>query len=129
MEGSKLILTITRALQLLFAAVVLGTSVSLYKFLPKYQNECNALYKDSECNFFGLIHAVGFGCFVGALGLVDSIAGIVAVFLDVIPFIILLGADALASVVYLAGGLVCINTSLVLESSTNLPAHRPWRSS
>lgn len=87
--------------------MVLGTSVSLYKFLPHAQDVCNSITKDKYCNFYGLIHAVGFGCFVGALGLVDAIAGMVAVFMDVIPFIILLAADALAAIVYLAGGLVC----------------------
>ncbi|KAK3723637.1 hypothetical protein LTR37_001518 [Vermiconidia calcicola] len=106
MEKSKVILAITRALQLLCAAVVFGTSVSLAEFLPKLQDLCNSTEKDKYCNLQGLIHAVQFGCFVGAVGLIDAIAGMVSVFLEtLVPFIIMLGMDALACVSYLAGGL------------------------
>ena len=69
--------------------------------------------KDEYCNLHGLIHAIQFGCFVGAVGLIDAIAGMVSVFLEtLVPFIIMLGMNALACVGYLAGGLVskCLAT-------------------
>lgn len=105
MDGSTLILALTRLLQLLSAAVVLGTSISLTRYLPRAQDACNSISKDSYCDLHGLIPAIGFGCVVGAIGLLDAIAGCVTVFKDLIPTIIMMGADVLAAVCYLAGGL------------------------
>ncbi|KAK5173306.1 uncharacterized protein LTR77_001987 [Saxophila tyrrhenica] len=115
MEMSKLILAALRALLLLSAAVVLGTSVDLYQFLPKYQDACNAVYEDKLCDLQGLIPALGYGCFVGALGLLAALAGIVATFIDAIPTIVVLGLEAFSGVVYLSGGLAL---SIILSKST-----------
>lgn len=116
MAASKLILTALRCFQLLCAAVVLGTSVSLHKFLPKYQDFCNSIEQDSLCDFKGLIPAVGFGICVGALGLLDAIVGLVATWMEVVPALIMAALDGLAALVYLASGLVRTSPLSALRS-------------
>ena len=88
---------------------MLGTSVHSYKKLNLGQKICDAFAKDKECDYQGLIPALGFGAAVGAYGLIDAIAGIVSLFMDIIPYIIMLGLDGLAAIVYLAGGAVSIS--------------------
>ena len=61
-----------------------------------------------QCDFYGIIPAIEFGCFVGAVGLIDALAGMVSAFMDVIPYIVNLGLDALACLSYVAGGAVSI---------------------
>jgi hypothetical protein len=49
---------------------------------------------------------VEFGIFVGALGMIDAALGLVSSFMDIIPYLIQLGADVLAGLSYVAGGAV-----------------------
>ncbi|KAL7626494.1 hypothetical protein AAE478_003266 [Parahypoxylon ruwenzoriense] len=78
-----------RAFLLLFGAVVLGLSVTLAK-----QQVVGA--PPSETSF---------GSFCGAFGILISLIGLVAVFIDKIPVLVLMGADGLASALYLAGAI------------------------
>ncbi|KAH9834684.1 marvel domain-containing protein [Teratosphaeria destructans] len=80
---------ITRFFQLLFGACVLGLSIAAVKWQvfgsPPATSEYNA--------------------FAGACGLLVSLIGIAAVFIDAIPALIMAGIDALASIFFLAGGI------------------------
>lgn len=40
-----------------------------------------------QCDLQGLIPAIEFGCFVGAVGLVDALAGMISAFMEIIPYI------------------------------------------
>ena len=91
---------------------MLGTAVHTYKRTDLSQDICDAYRKDKECDAHGLIPALGFGAAEGAYGIIDAIARIISLFVDVIPYIIMLGLDGLAAVVYLAGGAVSICSKL-----------------
>lgn len=94
--------------QILFAAVVLGVSVSLATQFNKLQKDCNAETKDSECKLFGMIPAIEYSAFVGAFGLLDALIGLAGCFLEMIPYLVTVGFDALADIFYIAGGVVRI---------------------
>lgn len=47
-----------------------------------------------------------FGSFCGAFGILVSLIGIAALFIDKIPSIVPMGADGLATALYLAGAIV-----------------------
>lgn len=51
---------------------------------------------------------IEFGIFVGALGMIDAVAGIVSAFREIIPYIFQLGIDVLAGLSYVAGGAVSL---------------------
>ena len=53
-----------------------------------------------------MIPAIEYSAFVGAFGLLDALVGVAVCFLDMIPYIVGVGFDALADVFYLAGGVV-----------------------
>ncbi|KAK8034953.1 acid phosphatase protein [Apiospora rasikravindrae] len=78
-----------RGLLLLSAAVVLGLSVSN----AKYQVFGNPPPETS------------FGSFTGAFGVLVSLVGLAALFVDKIPTFFVMAADALASIFFLAGGI------------------------
>ncbi|KAI5926506.1 hypothetical protein F4810DRAFT_654692 [Camillea tinctor] len=78
-----------RGFLLAFGAVVLGLSVSL----AKHQAIGSP---PSETSF---------SSFCGAFGIIVTVIGILAFFFDKIPYTIVLGADALASVFYLAAAI------------------------
>ncbi|KAI1479552.1 hypothetical protein K445DRAFT_20232 [Daldinia sp. EC12] len=78
-----------RGFVLLFSAVVLGLSVTL----AKHQVDGAP---PSETSF---------GSFCGAFGVLVSLIGIAAVFIDKIPTIVPTVADGLAAALYLAGGI------------------------
>ena len=105
MGSQRIILLTLRAVLLLAAAVVLGTSADLVGPLNRLQDACDALYKDEYCNLDGLIPALGYSCFAGALGLVAALAGIAACFLDAIPDMIMMAVDAFTALAMLAGGI------------------------
>ncbi|KAI1491009.1 hypothetical protein F5X96DRAFT_633375 [Biscogniauxia mediterranea] len=85
----KIVTLALRGFLLVFGAVVLALSVTL----AKHQTIGSP---PSETSF---------SSFCGAFGIVVTALGILAFFFDKIPFIIVLGADALASVFYLAGAI------------------------
>ncbi|KAI2780163.1 hypothetical protein F4815DRAFT_499938 [Daldinia loculata] len=78
-----------RGFLLLFGAVVLGLSVTL----AKQQVEGAPPAETS------------FGSFCGAFGILVSLIGIAALFVDKIPSIVPIGADGLATALYLAGAI------------------------
>lgn len=78
-----------RAILLLFGIVVLGISVTLAK-----QQVIGAVPPET-----------GFGSFAGAFGLITCAVGLGSLWIDKIPTILVVGADALASIFYLAGGI------------------------
>ncbi|KAI0402720.1 marvel domain-containing protein [Xylaria palmicola] len=86
-----------RGFLLLFGAVVLGLSVTL----AKHQRLGNP---PAETSFFS---------FAGAFGIIVSVVGILAIFVEKIPRVGVAAADALASVFYLAGA---IALTLALKS-------------
>jgi Membrane-associating domain len=82
-------------LQLLFALVVLGVSISLAKG-----------------QVFGAVPArTGFNAAVGALATLASVVGILAVMFDKLPEKISLGLDLLTALALLAGGIVSTPSS------------------
>lgn len=50
----------------------------------------------------------GFGSFAGAFGIIVAAVGIAAVFVERIPGVVTLVADALAGLCFLAGGIVSL---------------------
>ncbi|KAK7953409.1 hypothetical protein PG996_014301 [Apiospora saccharicola] len=78
-----------RGLLLLSAAVVLGLSVTN----AKHQVVGNPPPETS------------FGSFTGAFGVLVSLIGLAALFIDKIPAFFVMAADALASIFFLAGGI------------------------
>lgn len=54
----------------------------------------------------GLVPILKFGIFVGAWGLIDSLVGLAATFLEAIPWIVVAALDGLACIFYFAGGVV-----------------------
>ncbi|OTB01398.1 hypothetical protein M426DRAFT_14560 [Hypoxylon sp. CI-4A] len=78
-----------RTLLLLFGAVVLGVSITLAK-----QQALGSPPPETS-----------FGSFTGAFGILVSLIGLAALFIDKLPAIVLLGADGLASAFYLAGAI------------------------
>lgn len=103
--------------QVLFAAVVLGVSISLATRFNKAENFCDEVYghHSPDCNLHGFIPAIEFSAFVGAFGLLDSFVGLAACFLEVIPYVVNAGFDALADLFFLAGGVVSIPVGLELN--------------
>ncbi|KAI8966261.1 marvel domain-containing protein [Daldinia sp. FL1419] len=89
-----------RGFLLLFGAVVLGLSVTL----AKQQNQGSPPAETS------------FGSFCGAFGILVSLIGAAALFFDKIPSIVSLGADGLATALYLAGA---ISLTVALKSVTS----------
>ena len=106
MDRQLLILLGCRLLQFLFAAVVLGVSVQLATRLKNFDNACDAIYGEKVCKLYGLIPAIRYCAFVGVFGIIDLLAGAASLFLDMIPYLVVLGFDGLATVFYLAGGVV-----------------------
>jgi hypothetical protein len=47
-----------------------------------------------------------FSSFAGAFGIIVSVIGLLSIWVEKIPVTIVLGIDALASIFYLAGGIV-----------------------
>ncbi|KAF3059248.1 putative acid phosphatase protein [Daldinia childiae] len=86
----KLAVLGVRGFLLLFGAVVLGLSVTL----AKQQVEGSPPAETS------------FGSFCGAFGILVSLIGIAALFIDKIPSIVSMGADGVATALYLAGAIV-----------------------
>ncbi|KAF2230902.1 hypothetical protein EV356DRAFT_535986 [Viridothelium virens] len=86
---------VARFFQILFAIVVLGLSVTM----AKWQR-------------FGSPPATTeYGAFSGGFAFLVGLLGIVAVFLDAIPAIIVAGADALAAILTLAAGIAYVVTT------------------
>ena len=104
-----------RALQILFAAVVLGLSINVDKFWSNLEAECKAAGKGCNTNDypFNLAHTVfRYGAFVGAFGLIDAFVGIAAAFVSSLMWLIPLVVDGLAAVFFLAGGCVSLSPSI-----------------
>ncbi|KAF2461408.1 marvel domain-containing protein [Lineolata rhizophorae] len=78
-----------RFFQLLFAAVVLGLSVSLIK----------------KQEFGDAPATMGYSAFTGGFGLLAALVGTAAIFMEAISGIIILGVDGLTSLIFLAGGI------------------------
>ncbi|KAI1810892.1 marvel domain-containing protein [Poronia punctata] len=78
-----------RGFLLIFGAIVLGLSVSLAK-----QQVLGS--PPAETTFFA---------FAGAFGIIVSLLGILAIFIDKIPSVGIMAADSLASVFYIAGAI------------------------
>ncbi|KAI5855085.1 membrane-associating domain-containing protein [Durotheca rogersii] len=95
-----------RAFLLLFGAVVLGLSVTLAK-----QQVVGA--PPSETSF---------GSFCGAFGILVSLVGLAGLFIDKIPATVVLGADGLASALYLAGGIALTIALRPVSSCTSWDA-------
>ncbi|KAI1497741.1 hypothetical protein F5X99DRAFT_395906 [Biscogniauxia marginata] len=85
----KIAVLALRGFLVAFGAIVLGLSVTL----AKQQAVGNP---PSETSF---------SSFCGAFGIIVAALGILSFFIDKIPFMIMLGADALASVFYLAAAI------------------------
>ncbi|KAI1659454.1 marvel domain-containing protein [Daldinia decipiens] len=85
----KLAVLGVRGFLLISGAVVLGLSVTL----AKHQVEGSPPAETS------------FGSFCGAFGILVSLIGIAALFIDKIPSIVSMGADGLATALYLAGAI------------------------
>lgn len=79
-------------LKVIFGAVVLGLSVTLAKHQVLGS-------PPPETSFVS---------FAGAFGLIASALGILGILIDKIPRVGVLVADALASIFYLAGAIVCL---------------------
>ncbi|TVY44469.1 hypothetical protein LOCC1_G003404 [Lachnellula occidentalis] len=85
-----------RALQLVFAIIVLALSIVLIKdFGPVYEG-----YKEGN-----VPSLIDYGAFCGGASIIIAIVGVVAAFFEALQGITILALDALASFFLLAGGL------------------------
>ncbi|KAK8101281.1 hypothetical protein PG999_011655 [Apiospora kogelbergensis] len=92
-----------RGILLLAAAVVLGLSVTN----AKHQVIGNPPAETS------------FGSFAGAFGVLVSLVGLAALFIDKIPAFLVMAADALAGIFFLAGGIAMTLALKSVGSCTN----------
>lgn len=92
----------------MFAAIVLGVSVTLAKQWDAYDKDCQLTNKPKVCRDEGgrWPASTDYSAFVGGFGLVDAFVGLVAVFITALPAVAVLVVDALAAIFYLAGGVV-----------------------
>ena len=81
---------ITRALQLIFAAIVLGLSIRAAKWQM----------------FDSVPATTAYAAFAGGFALLVSLIGFASIWISAIPALIMSMADGLASVLLLAGGIV-----------------------
>lgn len=88
--------------------IVLGISAYLAKELDNFQKYCRDYESNDYCDYvLGRIPAGSdYATFTGVFGLIDAIVGLAACFVTAIPWVVVLGFDALATVFYLAGGIV-----------------------
>jgi len=83
---------LARAGQLIFGAVVLGLSITAVKW-----------------QMYGAAPAVsGYNAFVGAFGMLAALIGTAVIWIDAVPDLIMAIVDGLASVLFLAGGIVSL---------------------
>jgi len=85
----QIITAVLRAVQFIFAVVVLGLSVDLAKGQVVGNTPATT----------------GYSAFTGGLGIIAAVVGILALFIDALDGIITWAIDALASVCFLAGGI------------------------
>ncbi|KAF2159918.1 hypothetical protein M409DRAFT_29527 [Zasmidium cellare ATCC 36951] len=104
MEGSKLGLYVTRAFQLIFAIIVLGVSAHLAAEINGACDEYRSRYCDRILG--RLPESSAYAAFSGAFGTLGAIVGLVAAFITSIPWFVALVFDALATIFYLAGGII-----------------------
>lgn len=107
---------ITRAFQTLFAACVLGISISAIRWQEKGTAPATTSYS----------------AFAGAFGLLTALVGFAAVWITMIPGLIMAAVDAFASVLLLAGGIAFaiglrgVKCNSVHEGSTSEAALPTW---
>ncbi|KAK4615802.1 hypothetical protein CLAFUW4_10545 [Fulvia fulva] len=108
MEKGRIGLLVTRALQFICAAAVLGVGVKLARGVHEFDDDCKAYAKhDRDCNdaLGRFPSSLAYAAFTGAFGLLDALVGLAAVFISAVPWIAVLALDALAAVFFLAGGI------------------------
>ncbi|TGJ87360.1 hypothetical protein E0Z10_g1336 [Xylaria hypoxylon] len=110
---SKLASIVLRGFLVIFGAIVLGLSVTLAK-----QQVVGS--PPAETSFFS---------FAGAFGLIASAIAILAIFIEKIPRVGVIAADALASVFYLAGAIaltVALKPASSCTSSSDLARYNRY---
>lgn len=110
MEKIKLTILITRSLQILFSLVVLGTSITLIKFLKPFKND-NICDDDEYCSMKGigrLSSSSTFAAFVGGICLIIGVINLATEFVQFAPWMVVLGLDGIALVFFAASGVVSI---------------------
>ncbi|SMQ52718.1 unnamed protein product [Zymoseptoria tritici ST99CH_3D7] len=117
MEGFRLGAWIARIFQLISAAVIIGTSISLAGEIGPLKARCKYNHVLGRCN-----NALGrypsstrFSIFVGAFGILDSLLGMAALVFAREATYIMLAIDALAAIFYFAGG---TNLAVLYSDST-----------
>ncbi|SMR55526.1 unnamed protein product [Zymoseptoria tritici ST99CH_1A5] len=122
MEGSRIGAWIARILQLISAAVVIGTSIALVRDINTVQAACKYYDHPKQCNaLLGRWPSTSrFSTFVGAFGLLDAFLGIAALLLTREHGFVMLAIDTLAALFYFAGG---INLA-VLYAHEHAHSHR-----
>jgi hypothetical protein len=105
----QIVLAALRSFQLLFAVVVIGLSANLIKD----QFVANTVPS-----------AISYAAFTGAFGLLAGLATLAALWVDAIQIVIVLALDALATIFYIAGGVVCSlpSISAYIGSKANVSA-------
>jgi hypothetical protein len=87
----QLVVAALRTFQLLFGIVIIGLTATLIK----------------DQVFNGTLpSSIAYAAFAGAFGIIAGVVTIVALWVDAIQIIFVLGLDALATVFYIAGGVV-----------------------
>ncbi|KAF2093659.1 hypothetical protein NA57DRAFT_81159 [Rhizodiscina lignyota] len=86
----QIVAPILRFVQIVFAAVVLGLSVSLAK---------------GQAPGFSVPATTAYSSFTGGFGMVVALIGLISIFVEFLQGIVMLVLDALASLIFLAGGI------------------------
>lgn len=90
----QIVAAILRFVQLIFAAIVLGLSVSLAKGQAP-----------SEFKAPGVPATTGYSSFAGGFGMLIALIGFISIFVEFLQGIVMLVLDTLGSLIFLAGGI------------------------
>ncbi|KAF2165714.1 hypothetical protein M409DRAFT_24004 [Zasmidium cellare ATCC 36951] len=128
MEKSKLALYITRVLQLISAAIVLGIGITLARDINTISHGKGCYQHgdpDDKIKCSDLVgrypSSTAYAAFTGAFGLLDGILGLVGVVVMGVPWWVVVGVDALAGVFYLAGG---VNSAVLRAKNSEWIDHQ-----
>ena len=83
---------VVRILQIIFGAIVLGLSIKAIKWQRYGSAPATTSYS----------------AFAGAFGILTALVGIATIFMEAVPDLIMAIVDALASILFLAGGTVSL---------------------
>lgn len=99
----QIVAAILRFVQIVFAAIVLGLSVTLAK--GQAPSDFKKQFPNAGYDLPGVPATTAYSSFVGGFGMLVALIGFASLFVELLQGIIMLVLDGLASIIFLAGGL------------------------